>query len=458
MKVRDIMDCYFCVCAEDDTVVSVAQQLTCKDQSYVIVLDRSHRYRGVVTSNVLLKQISLQNGKKIISDLVQDAEPVLESTPVSELRKADLEIIPVIDPKSNVLGVVSLRSLLEYLPALEDKSARSGGKDRKNTAKYSINDIIGHSETTVRLKEQIILAAKTKSTVLISGETGTGKELAAHSIHKLSNRRHQPFVRINCAAIPENLLESELFGYEAGAFTGAVKSGHPGKFEMANGGTLFLDEVGDMPLSLQPKILRFLQEKEIEKIGGRSPVQLDVRVIAATHCNLREFVRAGKFREDLFYRLFVIPINMAPLREHREDIPLLIEHFLKRITEDLERSKPRITDEFLDHLMQYDWPGNVRELGNVLEVAVGLSDAVIDAGHVKDCIHLSMSLPSCDEEDKGSLKFLAEEAQRDAIVKAIEMFRGNIQKAAEHLGISKSSIYSKIKKYGIDFFSVSSVR
>ncbi|HTZ38696.1 MAG TPA: sigma 54-interacting transcriptional regulator [Syntrophales bacterium] len=458
MKVRDIMDCYFCVCSEDDTVASVAEQLTCKEQPCMIVLDRNQRYKGLVTTNALLKEIGRQNLRKSISRLVQDAEPAIESAPVSSLRKAETEIIPVIDADSNVLGVINLRSLLEYLPSLDEKPARTGSRENKNTAKYSIDDIVGHSETTVRLKEQIILAAKTKSTVLISGETGTGKELAAHAIHKLSNRRHQPFVRINCAAIPDNLLESELFGYEAGAFTGAVKSGHPGKFQMANGGTLFLDEVGDMPLSLQPKILRFLQEKEIEKIGGRSPIQLDVRVIAATHCNLREFVRAGKFREDLFYRLFVIPINMAPLREHREDIPPLIDHFLSRITEDMERTKPRMTDEFLGYCMQYEWPGNVRELVNALEVAVGLSDTVLNTEYIKNCTHPSSPLPACEDEERGSLKYLAEEAERDAIVKAIEMFRGNIPRVAEHLGISKSSIYSKIKKYGIDFFNISSLK
>jgi transcriptional regulator with PAS, ATPase and Fis domain len=317
------------------------------------------------------------------------------------------------------------------------------------SAKYTINDIVGQSKPILLMKEQIIAAAKTRSTVMVLGETGTGKELAAHAIHRLSSRRHNAFVRVNCAAIPDNLLESELFGYEAGAFTGAVKGGQVGKFEAADGGTIFLDEIGDMPLTLQSKILRVLQEKEIEKVGGRAPIAIDVRIIAATHRNLRELVREQKFREDLYYRLHVIPIQMPPLREHREDIPMLVDFFLAKQAEELGIDRPDTDRDFMAALIEYDWPGNVRELANIIELAISMSHGTI----TKDLLPPSM-LPELfsyrSDDEAAVLRSYTEEAEKEAIIKALEIYGGNKIKVCDSLGISRSSLYNKLKKYDID--------
>lgn len=299
------------------------------------------------------------------------------------------------------------------------------------------------------MKEQIIAAAKTRSTVLVLGETGTGKELAAHAIHKLSSRRHNAFLRVNCAAIPDNLLESELFGYEAGAFTGAVKGGQVGKFESADGGTIFLDEIGDMPFSLQSKILRVLQEKEIEKIGGRAPIPIDVRIIAATHRNLRELVKENKFREDLFYRLHVIPIQMPPLRDHREDIPMLVEYYLLKQSKELGIPKPAVEHNFITALIEYDWPGNVRELANIMELAISMSHGAITRELLPKSM-LTERFTGRGDEDSAILRNYAEDAEREAIIKALESFDGNKLKVSDWLGISRSSLYNKLKKYNID--------
>lgn len=341
---------------------------------------------------------------------------------------------------------------MEFLPDIISTGSKSNpkgtGSDFKQSAKYSIDDIIGLSSDMLHLKERIIAAAKTKSTVLILGETGTGKELVAHAIHKLSPRRHQPFIKINCAAIPESLLESELFGYEQGAFTGANKSGFPGKFQLADGGTIFLDEIGDMPISLQSKILRVLQEREIEKIGGRYPIPIDVRVIAATHCNLLELVNEKKFRQDLYYRLHVIPMEIPPLRVRSEDIPLLVDHFLSNYKEEHGVEGPKVEKEFIAPLLNYHWPGNVRELMNLLEMAVSLSNGNLSREHVPGYI-LQESFKVDDEEKNSGLRAFANEAEKEAILSAIELYKGNKLKVSQALGISRSSLYNKLKKYNI---------
>lgn len=316
---------------------------------------------------------------------------------------------------------------------------------RVSGCKHDLNSLIGCSDKIVQLKGMIKQVAKTPSTVLIRGESGTGKELVAHALHAESNRCQAPFVRLNCAALPESLFEAELFGYEEGAFTGARKGGKSGKFERAHGGTIFLDEIGDLPLGLQAKLLRVLQEKEIERVGGSKTIAIDVRVIAATNQNLEELVRERKFREDLYYRLNVVTMMLPPLRERREDIPLLVEFLLEKLSTQLGRFVRQIEPQALECLMQYRWPGNVRELENILERAINLLD--------QDQIalrHLPIFLQNIEQAIDASsydLKNALAEAERQAMIKALHLCHGDLKKAQTILGISRSGLYQKLEKY-----------
>ena len=316
-------------------------------------------------------------------------------------------------------------------------------------ARYTFRCILGSGTAVTAAKDEAAWAARTDSTVLLRGETGTGKELFAHAIHAAGQRRSGPFIKLNCAAVPAELLESELFGYEEGAFTGAKKGGKPGKFEMAAGGTLFLDEIGDMPLPMQAKLLRVLQEREVERVGGTGTRMIDIRIIAATGQHLEELVGEGKFRADLYYRIHVIPIRIPPLRERREDIPELAEHFLARFaTESGERMR-RISPELMEVLSSYGWPGNVRELQNVLERAVALSRGdVLLPEHIP--AHLLLTASNVSKAmTPGSLAETRAEAERNAIIGALKATGGNKSKAASLLRIHRVKLHEKIKRYGI---------
>jgi transcriptional regulator with PAS, ATPase and Fis domain len=298
-------------------------------------------------------------------------------------------------------------------------------------------------------KAEALRASRTDSTVLLLGETGTGKELFAHSIHAAGQRCSGPFIKINCAAVPAELLESELFGYEEGAFTGARKGGKAGKFEMAAGGTLFLDEIGDMPLPMQAKLLRVLQEREVERVGGTSSRRIDIRIIAATGQPLEDLVKQGSFRADLFYRVHVIPIHIPPMRERREDIEPIAQHFLAKLAEESGEPKRTISAELLEFLTSYDWPGNVRELQNVLERAAMMSrgeDLRIE--HIPNHL-LRIANSASKEATPGSLAHAKAEAERKAIVAALQASGGNKSKAAELLRIHRVKLYEKIKRHGI---------
>ncbi len=264
--------------------------------------------------------------------------------------------------------------LFQVEHAIEKQKLSHEIKRLRNLIKeqYDFKNIVAKSEKMQRILEQVSRIAETDSTVFIYGESGTGKELIAKAIHLSSERKEKPFVPINCAAIPETLLESELFGYEKGAFTGALKS-TKGLLVQANEGTIFLDEIGDMPLSMQVKLLRFLQERQLYPIGSKNPIEVDVRVIVATNKNLAEMVKEGQFREDLFYRIHVIPIHLPPLRERKEDIPLLVEHFLKKFNQQMKKDVKGVVPLAMQKLMLYDWPGNVRELENIIEYAVAMT-------------------------------------------------------------------------------------
>jgi len=317
-------------------------------------------------------------------------------------------------------------------------------------AKYSINNIIGNSCAIKRVKSDIFKASRSLSNVLIEGETGSGKELVAHAIHDLSNRMDAPFIKINCAAIPGELLESEFFGYEYGAFTGAKKGGKEGKFEMAHTGSIFLDEVNHLPLVLQPKILRVLQEKEVEPLGGKTSVMIDTRVIAATNVPLEKLVKEKRFRSDLFYRLNVLVIRIPPLRERKEDIPLIADSLLARLNFQMGMSVPGISNHAKEKLKEYDWPGNIRELQNVIERAMNTVWCdTIEWSHLSDYFISRQTFkhnPNNNRQDY-EIKTLKRNMEKNIICSAIEKCGGNKTEAAKMLGISRTMLYKKIREY-----------
>ena len=309
-------------------------------------------------------------------------------------------------------------------------------------------EIIGESEVVRAMREQIATAAPTSGRVLVHGENGSGKELVARAIHALSARREQPFIEVNCAAIPEELIESELFGHEKGAFTGAVAR-RRGKFETADGGTLFLDEIGDMSLKTQAKVLRALEEQVVERVGGREPVKVDVRVIAASNRELPALIAQGQFREDLFYRLAVIPIEVPPLRERRDDIPLLVDHFVALFCAENGKRLKTVSGEALAYFVAYDWPGNIRELRNMVERLV-----IMTSGDVIGSDDLPSPLRPKDAAALGadgqrSLKEARDGFERAYILAELRAHDWNMTRTAERLGIERSHLYRKIKTYGI---------
>ena len=316
-------------------------------------------------------------------------------------------------------------------------------------ARYTFDSIVGAGPAITSAKEEARRASRTDFTVLLRGETGTGKELFAHAIHAAGQRRSGPFIKLNCAAVPAELLESELFGYEEGAFTGAKKGGKPGKFEMAAGGTLFLDEIGDMPLPMQAKLLRVLQEREVERVGGTTPQRVDIRFIAATGKPIEELVGEGTFRADLYYRIHVIPIHIPPLRGRREDIGEIADHFLSKISADTGEPRMRLSRDLLGILKSYEWPGNIRELQNVLERAVAMARGdLLLPEHLPP--HLLRAVPDAGKEvTPGSLASAKAEAERAAILAALKASGGNKSKAADLLRIHRVKLYEKMKRHGI---------
>ncbi len=316
--------------------------------------------------------------------------------------------------------------------------------------------MIGNAPVMQKLKEQIKLVAATNASVLITGENGTGKELVAHAIHYNSQRRDKALVEINCAAIHEELIESELFGHERGAFTGAVAQ-KKGRFDLADGGTIFLDEIGDMSLKTQAKVLRILQERKFERVGGTRTVEVDVRVIAATNKHLDEEIKSGHFREDLFYRLNVVPFKVPPLRERKEDIPLLLEHFLNQFCQREGRERKTVAPEAVAMMQNYDWPGNVRELKNIVERLVIMSPGkTVTASHLPDYLSDVAVANQTDAGklaggmDRGTLREAREEFEKEFIIQKLEENNWNVTKTAEVIELERSNLYRKIKSYGID--------
>ncbi|MGD9280778.1 MAG: sigma 54-interacting transcriptional regulator [Desulfobacterales bacterium] len=313
---------------------------------------------------------------------------------------------------------------------------------------YTVDSIIGKSRTISILKKEALKAAANAFPVLISGESGTGKELFAQAIHHASPRRVHPFVRINCAAIPRDLLESELFGYDKGAFTGAGAEGKPGKFELARHGTVFLDEVADLPIEMQPKLLRVIEDKQFERVGGTQVIQSDFRVISATNQNLEEMLTAGRFRKDLFYRLNVIPLHIPPLRERKSDILPLAHHFLELMAREATLSEIKLDKSAELALTSYDWPGNVRELSNVLERALSAIEG--DTIHLCDLpFYLQRSQKNALNSNQTSIKAVQARAEKEAILYALEESNYNKARAAKLLGIHRTLLYKKMAKHKI---------
>jgi Nif-specific regulatory protein len=322
---------------------------------------------------------------------------------------------------------------------------------------YDPDRIIGDGLSMKAVLHQVQQAASSRSTVLLRGESGTGKELFARALHKLSTRHDQPFVKLNCAALPESLLESELFGHERGAFTGAVKM-RRGRFEMAHKGTLFLDEIGDISPATQVKLLRVLQERTFERVGGNRPITVDVRIIAATNTDLEASVRARRFREDLYYRLHVVPIVLPPLRERKEDIPLLVGHFLQRLNAENHKHM-KISSAAMDLIVGYDWPGNVRELENCIERMVVMARRDIVAPEdvpLPVAWHRPMALPDAHppETDASSLPKTIADLERERLLAALRRCGGVQTRAATLLGITPRQLGYKVRKYRIDPKSV----
>ena len=309
-------------------------------------------------------------------------------------------------------------------------------------------EIIGTSPPVMELRRQISTAAPTNGRVLIVGENGVGKELVARAVHALSARRQRPFVEVNCAAIPDELIESELFGHEKGAFTGAIAR-RRGKFEVADGGTLFLDEIGDMSVRTQAKVLRALEEQTVERIGGHEPIRVDVRVIAASNQPLPERIAEGRFRADLFHRLNVIPIEVPPLRRRREDVPLLVEHFAKTFSAEYGRRPKALTGEAMGYFMAYDWPGNVRELRNMVErLVIMTSDDLITPEHLPAPLRTGEVVALADGGQQG-LRDARDAFERAYILGELRAHGWNITQTAKTLGIGRVNLWRKLKAYGI---------
>ncbi|SDY81417.1 sigma 54-interacting transcriptional regulator [Bacillus sp. 166amftsu] len=352
-------------------------------------------------------------------------------------------------------GISDIYKILERFDQKDRAVKPSFSKPKKKQIRFE--DILGESQTISETKKMARKAAQSKASVLITGESGVGKEQFARAIHDAGITQNGPFISVNCAAIPDNLLESELFGYAEGAFTGAKKNGKAGKFELANHGTLFLDEIGDMSLLTQVKILRVLQEREIEKIGGTHPIPVDFRLIAATNKDLKQMVREGTFREDLYHRLHVIPIHIPPLRFRKQDIPLIVEEHLQKLCHMYGTEEKTIDKEVLRLMFHYNWPGNVRELINVLERLFALSDDThIRAKDLpeefyyrdmeqKKLVPMIQSLPAKQE----AMKVVREEEERGLIERVLKEAKGNKSKAAALLGISRATLYNKLSRFKI---------
>ncbi|WP_104372386.1 sigma-54 interaction domain-containing protein [Desulfocucumis palustris] len=455
------------------------------------IFSNNHEALLVVTRDGVISQISASLAQSMNRQPSQ-----LIGLPLSDLNGFDFlkRLESVLDTGSQDIGQIELlagRSILvDYIPIMEGESVSGAlakvtfyspdgshekeegtsprGKKKARQAGpgilYTVDSITGSSPQMLDLKETLLKISPRISNVLISGESGTGKELFAHAVHAASLRRSGPFIKINCAAIPENLLESEFFGYEDGAFTGGKKGGQLGKLELAHGGTVFLDEIGELPFSLQAKLLRFIQEKEIQKLGGREVSIADVRVVVATNVNLEHLVKYKKFREDLYYRLNVVNLTIPPLRERKEDIPELVDKFVDKFNKMFGFKVTGVAKDVMLALQKYSWPGNVRELENVIERSFNVMD-----GNKIMLQHLPSNVSCLPDKKTGlnksdnasgsnfaaalmaghSLEEIMDQTEKLIILQALMICQGNKARTSQLLNISRPGLYKKLIKYGL---------
>jgi transcriptional regulator with PAS, ATPase and Fis domain len=400
----------------------------------------------------------ISEGESVHLKVLQTKKPVRGVK--MRLGPAKKEVIVNVAPvivNGKLKGSVGVVHDVSEIQRLTNELDRARQIIRKLEAKYTFEDIISGSEEMNIAVEQAKLAARTPVTILLRGESGTGKELFAHAIHNASERKYNPFIRVNCAAISDSLLESELFGYEEGAFTGAKRGGKKGLFEEAHNGSIFLDEIGELNANTQAKLLRVLQENEIVRVGGTKPIPINVRIIAATHVNLEKGIADGTFREDLYYRLNRMPIYIPPLNRRKSDIPPLCERLIHKINRDYGRNVEGVTARAIQKLLDYDWPGNVRELENILGRAIifmNFSETFIDSKH--------LLIMTEDHRERGGkaehhaiiesqdLASLMEQHEREIIEQVLHQQKGNKTAAARQLNISVRSLYYKLDKYNLE--------
>ena len=424
-----------------------------------ILINRAYtRLTGLSEEEVIGKPatIDIYEGESMHMKVLQTRRPVRGAKMIVGPNKKEVvvNVAPVI-VNGKLKGSVGVIHDMSEIQALNKELTRARQIIRKLEAKYTFEDIIGKSDEMILAIEQAKLGAKTPATVLLRGESGTGKELFAHAIHNASDRKFNKFIRVNCASLSESLLESELFGYEEGAFSGAKRGGKKGLFEEANNGSIFLDEIGELSASTQAKLLRVLQEQEIIRVGGTKAIPINVRVIAATNVNLEKNIVNGQFREDLFHRLNRMPIQIPPLRNRKEDIPLLCERLIQKINQDYGRNVEGVTNAALNVLKAYDWPGNVRELENILGRAIifmKFHETMIDIHHLPDLISHDQKNHEMNERQYESLHLQKrlDAYEKEIILEALKKHQGNKTNAAKELGISIRNLYYKIDKYQIE--------
>ena len=463
--------------AELQAEVATLQEILDHAYECIVVVDR----QGIITrmNRSYEEVLGIPSGSAVgkhVTDVIENTRMhIVASTGVPEVGWVQkikghdriVQRLPFIRD-GQVIGAVG-KFMFKDIAELKELNQRIGHLEMKvelyeqelrsiRGSRYTFEQIVGQSVALAQAKQLARRAAQSGAAILLTGESGTGKELFAHAIHQSSSRAAAPFVRVNCAAIPPDLLEAELFGYAEGAFTGARKGGKPGKLELAHRGSILLDEIAEMPLAMQAKILRALQEKEVERVGGLHPIRVDVRVIAATNADLEQRVAEGRFREDLFYRLNVISIRLPPLREREGDILPLVQHSLARFAEEQGAPVRRISPGLIELLHQYAWPGNVRELVNLLERLVYTVDSPeIGVGDLPPLLArklLGEAAPVRPGEEAlptpaPSLELSRSEAERMALVRALERARGRKTVAARLLGIHRTTLYDKLRKYSL---------
>lgn len=442
---------------DDEKPIVEALQASLKDEGFIVDFAHSGR-QGLERLREFSPDIVLQDiwmpgdldGLQVLEEVKKGGYPDCQfiimsghgtiETAVRAVKNGAWDFVekPLSMDKINIL----ISNILNFKREQGEKNALLN-KLRKNIA------LVGESPLMVSLKQMIARVATSNAWILVTGENGTGKELVAQNIHYLSLRAGHPLVEVNCAAIPKDLIEAELFGYERGAFTGADRA-KKGKFDFANGGTLFLDEIGDMSLEAQAKILRILQERKFQRLGGEETIEVDVRVVAATNKNLEEEIKAGRFREDLYYRLNVVPLRVAPLRQRREDIPVLVEYFGDQFLRNNGYKRKVFSEAALDRMQAHSWPGNVRELRNFVERVYILTPG--DYVDVHDLKFAGLTETATVSGEDGLMTFREARArfEKEFLVQKIEENQGNISKTAESIGLERSYLHRKIKSYGIE--------